>query len=227
MSRPTVLFPTSGTTWLTTGYQWREASNVVDATGTATNYDTSTHFRYAMWNISNSAFFAVPDSLIQVEKSTNTWSDGNIASSASPESVVDNGTTVTITYQGSTYVFGKPTQWWTNSGSGTSTEGLNQPSGSLSYDVPTSEITWTIDSDSPSSNATDVYAISGPNGYVQQLSHTNGSTSSAGITSATSLAGYWILGSTYLGTYTTLDTLTIGGNPPSSTSQKKVFCNFW
>jgi hypothetical protein len=110
--------------------------------------------------------------------------------------------------------------------SGTVLLSTNQPSGSLSFDLPNSEITVTIDSDSPSSTSSDVYALSGPDGFLHQYSHTNGTTSTYTITSATSLAGSWIFGSTISGTYTTLDTLTIGGNPPTS-SIRKVFCNFW
>ena len=107
MSRPTVLFPNSGTPWLVTNFQWRSAPL----------HDTTTHFAYAMWHVQNGAFFDMTapnyNSLIKVEKSTNTWQDGH--ATGSPETVDDsNGSTVTITYQGSTYVFGKPTQWWTN-----------------------------------------------------------------------------------------------------------------
>lgn len=156
-----------------------------------------------------------------------TWIDVESASTnyMSPHTVSENGANIELKGVNSIVFYAFINPYYV---APTNSESINQPSGSLSYDVPTSEITWTIDSDSPSSNATDTYAISGPNGYVQPLSHINGSTSSAGITSATtSLAGYWILSSTYLGTYITLDTLTIGGSNPPTSSIRKVSCNFW
>ena len=64
-----------------------------------------------MYHIDNDAFFDVPTSLIQVGKSGqsdyNTWSDANTL--VNPNQVVDNGTTVSLNYSGTSYSFNKPT----------------------------------------------------------------------------------------------------------------------
>ena len=109
---------------ITQNYDWRPSPS----------HDSSTHYAYAMYNKTGSppAYFDIPGSLIQVEKSTNTWSDYDTANH--PNNVVDNGTTVTFDYSGAAYEFTKPAQWWTTgsgSGGGSSTLSVAAESGSL------------------------------------------------------------------------------------------------
>ena len=94
---PNVLTHTSSA--LYNSYEWRYHSQ------------TTTHYRYGMYHIGNDVFLDVPTSLIQVGKSGqsdyNTWSDANTL--VNPNQVVDNGTTVSLNYSGTSYSFNKPT----------------------------------------------------------------------------------------------------------------------
>ena len=94
---PNVLIHTNSA--LYGSYEWRYHSQ------------TATHYLYGMYHIGNDAFFDVPTSLIQVGKSGqsdyNTWSDANTL--VNPNQVVDNGTTVSLNYSGTSYSFNKPT----------------------------------------------------------------------------------------------------------------------
>lgn len=197
---------------------------------------TNTEVKLNLWllNASPPAFGSGGNSIL-FNPSSGVWSDGSSANQPGALSATstNSGTTSVGGYPAQLYGFGDTTtqtgimfamntpSW---AASSTSTEGTSVTSGTLVYDVPTSEITWTIGSDSPSSSSIVSYAISGPNNYVQSLTHTTGSPSTAGITSATSLAGYWQLGASIDGHFTSLATLQIGGN---SSANKKVHCNFW
>lgn len=229
----------SGGSWQSLNHEYRRVDTVnytwngtpqPQSSSTETLYvlwvdEPVTNWQWATWHHEGYHF----GTEIKVTHATDVWSDAgtNAPSVASND---ENSTHIELTNGASPpvllYKFAKPTPTSSGSGGGPVTLSTDQPSGSLSFDLPNSEITVTIDSDSPSSTSSDVYALSGPDGFLHQYSHTNGTTSTYTITSATSLAGSWILGSTISGTYTTLDTLTIGGNPPTS-SIRKVFCNFW
>lgn len=127
-----------------------------------------------------------------------------------------------------------------SSGGGAGTNAL--ASGSLSYDFITETITWEILAVSPSSGSNDVYSVGNNHGAsIGPLSHTNGQTSSADITSNQALTGTWILyhvknpGNVNIVTRQ-LDQLIIGAgnnnnnsgnNNNNSAAKRKVSCNFW
>lgn len=117
MSQPSNLPNIGASNWLTLYYDWRPAPS----------HNTATHYTYGMYDIANQAYYDFPGSLIQVEISTNTWSDYD--NQNHPNSVVDNGTTVTFDYSGAGYEFTKPSPWWTtgggNSGSNSASNGAS------------------------------------------------------------------------------------------------------
>ena len=103
-------------------------------------------------------------------------------------------------------------------------------SGSLSYDLPNSKITWTINTGSPH-GASDSYGIvwSVTAGSTNNYGPLNYPTlSTADITSLDPLTGTWQLIHVNTSTNTTkfLDELTIGSDLQLVT-KRKCFCNFW
>lgn len=211
--------------------------------------DTSTKKHYSAVSYTSAAdlVFELNNGVVTVDVNpagTGTdWPD-----SVSKTGFQTNGTSsITVTTNDTIYIFNNgstnfgsfvwQSSWVTTSG-GSGGFLSSGASGTLSYDVPNEVITWTISSDSPTSNSNNVYSVGldGTNTSVGPLSHTNGQVSSATISSSGSLLGNWRLFHVQnpgQGSVTdTLAQLNVGGGAPPPTtpagsSSRKVFCNFW
>lgn len=107
MVTPTSITPTTvHSSWAGATYVWKQTVG-----------------SYEIYNLAFNGVATNNNHEIQVDTTTNTWSDyGN----NNPHTVTDNGSTVTLSSGSTTYVvFTKPTTAsWISSGGGTSTEGV-------------------------------------------------------------------------------------------------------
>merc|ERR1711990_340311 len=163
MSQPANLPHVGTANWMTNTYDWRPIPSL----------DTATHYTYAMYDYINSVFASYAGTQIQVEKSTNTWSDYDTVNH--PNNVVDNGTTVTFDYSGAAYEFTKPPPWWSSNPPPPGTLSVASPQGSVGRTGQS--IAVVINKNSPSSSGSVSYVIQ-KDGISQGpgISHTQNTT---------------------------------------------------
>lgn len=190
---------------------------------------------------------------IAYNKSTQTWTDENTSAGEEPHNPVGytslspTGTVVSTNPEfvriqitsGSTVQRVWITSPYYSSGTGASGSGSSGTNtGSIEFDVLSSEITLTIDANSESDGTID-YKVTWLKGLTVYnygpYFHSLGTADSYNISSNESMVGTWRLITDNGNTITVLDEVVVGGssynpphnNSPNSGTQKKVFCNFW